>query len=59
MPTLIEILETLAWYRPLETIVSDEGIKVIKISNDEIRISYMGITKTAKRINPQQQIPPA
>ena len=50
MPSLAEILETLAWYQPLETILSDEGIVVVKISAQEIRISIGEITLTAKPI---------
>lgn len=40
MPTLAEILDTLAWYRPLEEIKSDEGILLIKISSTEVTLIY-------------------
>ena len=50
MPSLAEILETLAWYRPLETILSDEGIVVVKISETEMRISIGEVTRTIKAV---------
>jgi len=48
MPSLAVILETLSWYRPLETILSDEGIMVVKVSNKEIQVTIDEITRIAK-----------
>lgn len=55
MAILAEILDTLAWYRPLESIETDEGILVTKISNDEVILICEG--QESRWIRPSESSP--
>ncbi len=45
-PKFPEIINNISAYEPLETIMSSEGIEVLKITETKIRITCLGSTMT-------------
>lgn len=51
-----QILNQIDYWQSGARLISSEGIEVEKISNDELKITWAGITRTARRMpNPANQ----